>query len=278
MCRMFVRRASHSLPGENDLVDSPHSLRCQSECDLLGRNHVDGWGVAYYRNRQPLVLRGIEPAYQDPRFHEACVAARSTTVMAHVRRASKGTLKRENCHPFTRGKWTFAHNGTLTALEALRERLYRETKAASRRLILGDTDSEIIFHWLLDSLERQKAVAGDRCLSLPRMRQTIATALADLDSRNAQAEQGSTKADPVARLNVFLTNGSVLIAARMRNSLHKLTRKTRLKNGTTARSITFASEPFGPGNWRQIDDLSVVSLSSEFKLASAPIVVAIPRR
>lgn len=273
---MFVRRASHSLPGEHDLVDSPHSLRCQSECDLLGRNHVDGWGVAYYRNRQPLVLRGIEPAYQDPRYRDACVAARSTTVMAHVRRASKGILKLENCHPFTRGKWVFAHNGTLTALEALRARLYRETKAASRRLIRGDTDSELIFHWLLDSLEKQKAIAGDRCLSLPRMRQSIAMALADLDSRNAKAEQGSTKADPAARLNVFLTNGSVLIAARMRNSLHTLTRKTRLKNGTIAHSVTFASEPFGPGNWREIDDLSVVSLSSEFTLASDPIIVANP--
>lgn len=274
MCRMFVQRASHSLSTASDLLDSPHSLRCQSDCDLVGRNHIDGWGVAYYRNRQPLVLRGIEPAYQDPQFSEACVAARSTTVMAHVRRASKGIRKLENCHPFTRGKWSFAHNGTLTALESLREKIYRETKAASRRLIRGDTDSELIFHWLLDSLDKQKAIAGDRCLSLTRMRHTIALSLADLDSRNAQAEQGSTKADPVARLNVFLTNGSVLIAARMRNSLHELTRKIKLPNGTVARSVTFASEPFGPGNWREVDDLSVVSLSSEFKLASDPIVVA----
>jgi predicted glutamine amidotransferase len=259
---MFLQRSSHALSAACDLLDTPHSLRFQSRCDLVGRNHVDGWGVAVFRNRQCHLQHGIGAAHEDEAFSLACQPAIATTVLAHIRRASKGVRSLENCHPFRRGRWVFAHNGTLTAVEALRDRMLGELAASGRRAIIGDTDSELVFQWLLRRLEQRHAIDGDRCRSLAKMRAVIAEGLCDLDQRNAAAEKGSTKKDPVARLNILLTNGSVTVATRMRNTLFELHRTNQSNKSKSTRSIVIASEPMTEESWQEIPDMSVLSISS----------------
>lgn len=113
--------------------------------------HRDGWGVAYLQDGDALVLREPEAA-SSSRFL-ACAkqhALRSTTVVAHVRRATQGARMLRNTQPFSRelgGRLhVFAHNGMLPGIE-------EDPRLSSRRFRrIGDTDSEHAFCVLLDRL------------------------------------------------------------------------------------------------------------------------------
>ena len=65
---------------------------------------------------------------------------KSHNVIAHVRKATVGNVKLENCHPFVRelwGRyWVFAHNGDLKDYAPHLHGAFRP---------VGDTDSEQAF-------------------------------------------------------------------------------------------------------------------------------------
>ncbi len=261
MCRLFAVRASHSRGYAAELLDSENALICQSRCDYLGRDHSDGWGVAYYRGNEAIVRRSVTAAGSDLNFDFACREAKSGTLVVHVRRASKGVRSPANCHPFVHGRWTFMHNGTITAIEALRESMLSELTLSLRKRVQGQTDSELLFYWLLRRLGQQHAMKGDRCLSLAKMRQVIASSLAELDQRNDACESPRQVAG-TAKLNVVLTNGGVMVASRMRNSLFWLQREQLNPGGRDFRACLIASEPIAGEPWQEVDDLSVMSVSS----------------
>jgi predicted glutamine amidotransferase len=112
--------------------------------------HADGWGVAFAEGRDARVVR--EPA---PAASSACVRflqsepIRSTLVLSHVRRATRGAVALENTQPFSRelaGRvHLFAHNGDLP-------RVQRHLALGHARPI-GVTDSEHAFCALLARLE-----------------------------------------------------------------------------------------------------------------------------
>lgn len=111
----------------------------------------DGWGVAYYENRDVRLLKGAEPAGASDlfRFVEGH-AFRSTRVIAHTRRARRGPVGFENTQPFARelgGRaHVFAHNGLL-------EEAGLRGLPLGRARPMGDTDSEAAFCVLLGRLE-----------------------------------------------------------------------------------------------------------------------------
>ncbi len=111
--------------------------------------HRDGWGVAYMQGGDALVVREPEAA-----SGSRCMAflkeqeIRSSTVIAHIRRATQGHRLLRNTQPFTRelGGTThvFAHNGMLTGIES-------DARLPARRFLrIGDTDSEHAFCALLE--------------------------------------------------------------------------------------------------------------------------------
>ena len=77
---------------------------------------------------------------------------KSHNVIAHVRKATVGNVKLENCHPFVRelwGRyWVFAHNGDLKGYAPHLHGAFRP---------VGDTDSEQAFCWLLQELAKSHA-------------------------------------------------------------------------------------------------------------------------
>ncbi len=286
MCRMLAFRASHTSSAADHLVFNSHSLLCQSQCDSTHRTHPDGWGVVAYRQSRIDCWRSEKPAFSNADFSAACQAAKSTTILAHVRLASKGGKTLENTHPFVFGRWAFAHNGTLNAVEHLRPQMLREIPPRLRNLIAGETDSELVFYWLLQRLTQTHAILGDRCISLARMRHTIADCLTELDKRNIASEK-STGSHRIAKLNILLTNGSVLLASRMRNTLFLLTRDAPASTNLPAkRAVCISSEPSLPTlkpstmqslsnqairDWQEIPDGTVLSVSSKLVIASSPI-------
>ena len=113
--------------------------------------HKDGWGVAMYEGLDVQVVR--EPAAAASSECLRFMRERhleSSTVIAHVRRATQGEPALRNTQPFTRelgGRvHVFAHNGDLIHI-----RDARELRAWTFRPV-GDTDSEYAFCALLESM------------------------------------------------------------------------------------------------------------------------------
>jgi len=111
----------------------------------------DGWGIAYYFERDIRRFRDTGPAADSDwvKFLEK-QSLRSTEVLAHIRNANVGSICLPNTHPFARelggNMHTFAHNGFLRSITG-------EASFTLRRFRpIGDTDSEHAFCALLDRL------------------------------------------------------------------------------------------------------------------------------
>jgi glutamine amidotransferase len=128
--------------------------------------HADGFGIAFFEGRGCRLFLDSQPAHRsDVAELVRRVPIRSRSVVAHVRKATRGAVAPENCHPFQRelwGRyWAFAHNGTLAGVVAPR-RFYTP---------VGDTDSEAAFCALLDDL---RARFPDGKPPLPALRAALA--------------------------------------------------------------------------------------------------------
>jgi predicted glutamine amidotransferase len=127
------------------LYQAPRSLSC------LSREHPDGWGIAVYESGREHWMLHKHPACagSDDRFADVAVTATGHSMVAHIRKRTVGPIGMDNTHPFHRGRWVFAHNGTIDELDALRSR----TSPARRAEVVGTTDSELFFAYLLSRLD-----------------------------------------------------------------------------------------------------------------------------
>lgn len=116
----------------------------------LTDEHKDGWGIAFYRDQQAQVFLDESPAAES-QLAEAIYNTnlRSKTIIAHIRKATVGQVKLNNCHPFRRNlwgnDWLFCHNGDLKGFNPFLDDEF---------LPQGDTDSELAFCYLLQQLKR----------------------------------------------------------------------------------------------------------------------------
>jgi glutamine amidotransferase len=112
----------------------------------------DGWGIAYHQERDAWVIKETVPASSSDlmQFIE-CHHLRSTLVISHIRRATRGGICFENTQPYCRelgGRaHLFAHNGDLVDVDSSAE------LQIGRIRPMGTTDSEYAFCVLLRLLE-----------------------------------------------------------------------------------------------------------------------------
>ena len=119
----------------------------------LSAHHRDGWGFAWYRSDDGRleVAKAPEQAQDSPAFAETAARIRTNMLIGHLRWATPGMdLFAENTHPFARGSLAFAHNGSLSPLDAVEELI----APAERASLEGTTDSERYFLALLTTIER----------------------------------------------------------------------------------------------------------------------------
>jgi glutamine amidotransferase len=128
----------------------------------FGQKHPSGWGVGWYHGGRPTAKKEPLPAHESQVMAQAAAHVDSEIVVAHVRYATCGALTRENCHPFSYGKWLFAHNGGLD-----RRSLVKRLDDRHRAALEGETDSEVFFHWILQNIEREADVPAGLQASLP---------------------------------------------------------------------------------------------------------------
>jgi glutamine amidotransferase len=130
------------------LLEAPDSLAEQS------RRNPDGFGLGTFgRGGRPQVVKAAVAAHEDAEFARQAREERSRTFNAHVRFRSIGPVADENTHPFVMAGRLFGHNGVLTGLDELEDRL-----GDHRSLVQGETDSERLFALITKEIE---ASGGD---------------------------------------------------------------------------------------------------------------------
>jgi glutamine amidotransferase len=144
MCRLLGIVSSESTDFRIVLREAPRSMA------FLSQEHPDGWGIAVFDEpRGWRVEKGVERASDDARFHQFAGGSRGNVLLAHIRQKTVGPTSLVNTHPFQSDRWVFAHNGTITDIPWLRS----QTSTRRRTELHGETDSELLFAWLLTHLD-----------------------------------------------------------------------------------------------------------------------------
>jgi len=132
-----------------DIVSRPqHSLIHQSHCATECRTTInaDGFGIAWYGEREePGLYRDVMPAWSDPNLRSLVATVKSGLFLAHVRASTGTATSRNNCHPFTWGRWSFMHNGQVGGYDHFRRYADMLIPDALYPYRKGATDSEALF-------------------------------------------------------------------------------------------------------------------------------------
>ncbi len=264
MCRLLGIVASEITEFALVLRDAPRSLA------TLSHQHPDGWGIAIHdKSAQHAhaarwhLHKGTERAAADPSFHALAGRSRGHVLVAHIRQKTVGPTKIENTHPFARDGWVFAHNGTIPCCKALREASSAERLAQ----ITGDTDSEVLFTYLLTRLDE----AGLTQLTDEASRREATRMIASTTSELRQKDIGA--------FNFLLSDGQTCFAHRYKRTLFLLERgpedpvrpmrpvtdaTTLVTRWTSRRRAVFvASERITEEPWREVDEGTLLRIDRE---------------
>lgn len=217
------------------LFSAPHSLAHQAEVprhQVSGDTNPDGWGVAWYAapHTAPGWYRTVTPIWDDHDFATRAASLHSGAFLAAARLASPGaTLVDTGNAPFVEDSWSFSLNGIVHGFpdgvgDELRARIVPERRAR----IVGDADTEVLFALVLQQLAVGTPPA-----------EALATVVREV------------LAVTTGRLNLLLTDGALVHATRVGNSLFR-------------RGGVIASEPTDdePG-WVEIPDRTVTALTPD---------------
>jgi glutamine amidotransferase len=217
------------------LFTAPHSLARQARRprhQTSGDTNPDGWGVAWYDapHTAPGWYRTVTPVWDDAEFAARASSLRSGAFLAAARLASPGaTLVDTGNAPFVDGAWSFSLNGIVHGFHTgLGDELRARIEPARRARLRGDADTEVLFALVLQHLAMGAPPA-----------EALATVVHDV------------LAVTTGRLNLLLTDGALVHATRVGNSLFR-------------RGPVIASEPTDdePG-WVEVPDHSVTVLTPD---------------
>jgi predicted glutamine amidotransferase len=271
MCRLYGFRASEATKVECTLVHAQNALMVQSESDLSGKSHANGWGMVTFDGDVPHVERQAWAAYHGEHFERAAGRIYSRQVLAHIRRATVGEPTLANTHPFVDGGWALIHNGTIPNFDRLRPLLLAQLPDHRRAAIQGDTDSEHVLQLLRVMQEREPMQLAVDVLA--KLVETIHGWCRDID--------------PTARLglNLLVTNGHEMIGSRLGRPLQFVERRgvhdceicgfphIHHTPRHAYRAVVVASEPISHEDWQEVPDGSVYRIDSDYRLDCRQLVL-----
>lgn len=261
MCRLFAIRSVEPSPVHGPLVVDVNALRHQS------REHPHGWGIAYYADGAPQLARGVLPAHEDEDFARWSREVASSTVLAHVRKASIGAVTLENTHPFRYGPWVMAHNGTVSDFTSDRGSIEALIAPSLRELLVGETDSERIFALVLTALSRRgDLLATD--VSVEAVLLSMEDAVRDVMTACAHHVKQPS-------LNLVITNGRVLAAFRHGRSLFY---STRGSEDGAVQSFSVSSERIGAeADWIDVPEDEFVAIDAAMHVYQRGLTSPLPK-
>ncbi len=270
VCRLFGFRSVIPSQVHRSLMDADNALGVQSE------KHCDGWGVAYYVDGSPHILRSPTSAITDQLFHRVSGVVASETVLAHVRLATVGELNVLNCHPFQHGRWTMAHNGEVRRYPEFADTLKQSIAPRLRRFVLGDTDSEVLFYLFLTHLQAYGPLSGRLGLDaiVPALRETI-----ELVREKCDGDEEALR----ALLTIIVTDGTCMAAHQGGKELFWSSYKNRCADRDECPSLApeceaptttgfvnhliFTSEPLqGENVWIPMEEGEIVAVDWRMRL------------
>jgi predicted glutamine amidotransferase len=215
---------------------------------------ADAWGIGFYQGGEVLHKKRPRSALERESLEWKDVAGnvRSDCAVIHFRTATVGDYRSENTHPFRMRQWLFAHNGTVSGFDAVRDALLESMPDFLRRNIRGTTDSEHVFHSLLAFLHDASQLDNpdvEAKVVLGAVRSTVA--LVD----RLVSEIGA----PEATLSFVLTNGRQMYAVRrgapMQWTERELQGEGRGNAASTFRYLMVASNGAeAPPDWRPLEN------------------------
>ena len=185
--------------------------------------HPNGWGLATFHHGSASIekepIQALKSAYLKERLSHKMEIS---TLLAHIRLATVGSVEYGNSHPFvkrdvTGRAWTLVHNGTIFDYPPLDP--YREQQE-------GTTDSERILLYLVDQLDQKQTEAG-RALDATERFELLDALIADMAQGN--------------KLNLLIYDGEwMYVHSNYANSLYVC------ENEETA---MFCTAPMKQGEW-----------------------------
>src|SRR5712671_1687110 len=257
-CRTRAHRGAAPGGVAHELLHGANALRVQS------REHPDGWGLGWYVDRVPQVVRSLTAAHGDDDFEEVSSFVTASTILAHIRKASIGRVSFENTHPFEWGPWLFAHNGTVPGWEERRAGMESEIDPALRNELRGETDSERCFLVFLTRLSR-------RCDPTAARFEDAAAAMGEtvqIVVRTCGGEAATT---------FLATDGQTMLACRRARTLYvsaaEPQRDGRVAWFAVASEDPRLHEPVPPGRspWHEVPAGTIVGVDAELRLRRAAL-------
>jgi glutamine amidotransferase len=247
----------------DEVVSRPkHSLIHQSHCatECKSAINADGFGLAWYGDREePGQYRDVSPAWSDANLKSLVSQVKSGLFLAHVRASTGTATSRNNCHPFTSGRWSFMHNGQVGGFETFRrdgDMMIPDAYYPQRR---GATDSEALFLVALS-----EGLDTDPMGALAR-----AVARFEVLSR----AKGSA---PHIRLTAAFSDGKRLYAVRYATDEHAPTLYHRWSNERGGRAVVSEPLEVGEEGWELVPPGSFCIFDGESveTMPFAPVAVA----
>lgn len=191
--------------------------------------HPHGWGLMREQPEREIIKEAVRAV--DSHILPDIIEGThfQTTTLAHIRFATVGSIRQENCHPFTSRdrfgrEWTLIHNGTIYSGKTMLRRMGEQK---------GDTDSERMYLSLMDALNAQ-----EHPLSMEERFRLIERFIADTAPRN--------------KLNLMIYDGELLY-------VHKNMRET-LKMRRVEQGWLFATTPIDDsGAWQDFPTSQVMA-------------------
>ncbi|MFQ5328659.1 MAG: class II glutamine amidotransferase [Thermodesulfobacteriota bacterium] len=277
MCRLFGFRSVIHSQVHSSLVSADNALALQSN------EHPDGWGVAYYIAGAPHIVKTSHAAIDCKIFQKVSGVVSSQTVLAHIRRATLGTKTILNTHPFQYGQWVFAHNGHIRDFATYRDELLAEVAPELKRFILGETDSEVLFYYLLSHLQTKIDLEIKDC-PIETLAESVKESIDAITTHIGDYAENNGSGLNENYLTFILTNGDTMIAHQGGKQLYCSTYKRRCSERTTCPSyspeceaptisgsinhLIFSSEPLSGENiWIPMERGQLIGVNHQMKIS-----------
>ncbi len=246
----------------------------------------DGFGIAWYppAGDEPAILKEVHPAWNSRNLRSVARVTRSHCLLAHVRAASPGLpVTQLNCHPFSSGRLTFMHNGTVGGFLGLKHRLVKELDESTFLELEGSTDSEHVF-----ALVKEAWASAGAVPPLERLEKALRGGVERIEAlrRDSFAADGGTEEPSL--LNLALCDGRRAVVSRFvsdmsapANSLyvhrgHRYVCKDgvclMLARGEGVGAVIVASEPLSEdAGWERVERNHLVSIDQDLRVEIHPL-------